>query len=157
MANVELVPMPAERFDKFMEAEAKRFSEDNLKAGYRTPRDALPAARKDIRNLLPKGRKTPGHEFYIIRDPMRGEVGQMWLMIDPRPQPVAFLYSIFIEEPYRGRGYGRAAMLEAERIARSKGARALFLHMFAGNDTALRLYQSLGFTTRSMNLGSDLD
>ena len=48
-------------------------------------------------------------------------------------------------EPYRGRGYGKAAMVFAEEEARRRGLTRIALHVGARNDVARNLYRSLGF------------
>jgi ribosomal protein S18 acetylase RimI-like enzyme len=55
------------------------------------------------------------------------------------------VYDLDIDEPYRGRGYGRAAMLFAEEEARRRGLTRISLHVGARNDVARNLYRSLGF------------
>lgn len=61
------------------------------------------------------------------------------------------MYDIEVAEEQRGRGYGRALMLLAERVARETGEELLGLHVFAGNTPAIRLYESLGYRTTYVN------
>jgi ribosomal protein S18 acetylase RimI-like enzyme len=56
----------------------------------------------------------------------------------------AFVDELYLREEYRGRGWGRAAMVFAENAARADGIRALHLGVVSGNDAA-RLYRKLGF------------
>jgi ribosomal protein S18 acetylase RimI-like enzyme len=55
------------------------------------------------------------------------------------------VYSIEIYEPFRGRGYGRQAMLLAEDEVREKGLSHIALNVFGGNEVARSLYLSLGY------------
>jgi GNAT superfamily N-acetyltransferase len=57
----------------------------------------------------------------------------------------AFLYDIEVDEPHRGKGYGRALLTAAEEAARSRGVSALELNVFGGNATSIGLYESAGY------------
>ncbi|MFI1468066.1 GNAT family N-acetyltransferase [Streptomyces wuyuanensis] len=74
-------------------------------------------------------------------------VGHVWVAERaPRPgEPGAYVYDVHVAEAHRGRGYGRALMLVAERIAHDAGAPVLGLHVAAGNTRAAGLYDSLGY------------
>jgi ribosomal protein S18 acetylase RimI-like enzyme len=70
---------------------------------------------------------------------------------------VLYIYNIEIDEPQRGHGYGRTAMLLAEAEARSRGIDRVELNVFGGNDVARNLYRSLGYVETSIQMGKDLD
>ena len=57
----------------------------------------------------------------------------------------AFVDEFYLREEYRGRGWGKAVMAFLEEAARERGVRALHLEVMEGNETALYLYQKLGF------------
>ena len=52
---------------------------------------------------------------------------------------------IEIHEPWRHRGFGRAAMVAAEQIVRDAGTGEIGLNVFGFNEPARRLYDSLGY------------
>ncbi|GAB7040048.1 MULTISPECIES: GNAT family N-acetyltransferase [Catenuloplanes] len=54
------------------------------------------------------------------------------------------LKRVMIHPEMQGRGYGRALLAEAERVARASGLEALHLTVRAGNDTE-RFYQRAGY------------
>lgn len=104
------------------------------------------------RLLLPDGLDSPGTAINVaVRD---GEtVGHVWTAareLEPGVQG-SYVYGIAVAEGHRGRGYGRALMLVAERVALGAGDRLLGLHVFAGNTPAIRLYASLGYRTTHVN------
>jgi GNAT superfamily N-acetyltransferase len=89
------------------------------------------------------------------------ELGRVWLILD-EVSPVgyavlcfgyslewlgrdAFVDEIYLREEYRGRGWGRKTMSFLEDAARGLGVRALHLGVVEGNETALRLYEAIGF------------
>lgn len=58
----------------------------------------------------------------------------------------AELMLVAVPPDQRGRGYGRRLVEGAMEAARQRGARTMFLEVRDGNEAALRLYRSLGFT-----------
>ena len=61
----------------------------------------------------------------------------------------AFIDELYLHEPYRGRGIGRAAIEEVVRHAAALGVRAIHLEVAQGNATAQRFYSAMGFAPRS--------
>ena len=57
-----------------------------------------------------------------------------------------------IDEEFRGRGYGREAMLLAEQLARREGALTLGLNVFGHNQVARTLYSSLGYEETAVQM-----
>jgi len=57
----------------------------------------------------------------------------------------AFVDEFYLREEYRGRGWGRKTIAYLEGAACERGVRALHLEVVSGNETALHLYQKLGF------------
>ena len=57
----------------------------------------------------------------------------------------AFVDEFYLREQYRGRGWGRAALVFAEDAAREAGIRALHLEVVRENESALKMYGKMGF------------
>jgi ribosomal protein S18 acetylase RimI-like enzyme len=53
----------------------------------------------------------------------------------------AFIDELYVDEGYRRRGYGRAAVAHLERKAREMGVNAVHLEVDQGNDAAHQLYR----------------
>lgn len=153
MREVDLVPMLEGQFAIFQEDSVVRYAHENIKAGYRTEEDALQWSRNEFQRLLPSGLSTPDNHFFIIRDRASGqEIGAIWLKVETKGSPSAFIYEIFLQEELRGKGFGKATMKALEDLAREKGLKALYLHVFAHNSVAIHLYEVSGFKVRSMNM-----
>lgn len=91
------------------------------------------------------GRRPAGHSVFVIE--VDSElVGHLWL-VERRDayEPTLVVYDIDVDEPYRGRGYGKAAMVFVEEEARRRGLARIALHVGGRNDVARNLYRSLGF------------
>ena len=94
----------------------------------------------------------------LLRDP---SLGRAWLILDG-DTPIgyivlcfgyslewlgrdAFVDEFYLREDYRGHGWGQKVMQYLEDEARKAGIRALHLEVVQQNETALALYQKLGF------------
>jgi GNAT superfamily N-acetyltransferase len=116
--------------------------------GARTPRQLVTHDRVYSRWILPRLR-SGDVIVLLVETPDRGVVasGGIWFRPEqPRPEApksrVPYLFSMFTEPEYRGRGFARQIVREAVRIARGRGYRRVVLH------AALKgrpLYRSLGF------------
>lgn len=150
---VRLVPMTAKEFAEYLERDIERYAEENVKAGYWAPAEALEESRKEHQQLLPSGLATKDHHFLKIQDEGGIMIGEAWLKANHDTLlPSAFLYDLFIEEAHRGQGYGKQAMLALEEKAKELGLRTLALHVFAHNAKARALYEGLGYEVKSLNM-----
>jgi ribosomal protein S18 acetylase RimI-like enzyme len=59
------------------------------------------------------------------------------------------IYGLGVLPEYRGRGLGRAILLEGVRRLKAAGAGEIMLQVATGNENALHLYESCGFQTTS--------
>ncbi len=66
------------------------------------------------------------------------------------------LEDLFVEEPARGSGLGKAMTQFAVEHAGSRGSRRIELDVNEANEPALKLYESLGFGIKSGHGGRDL-
>jgi len=57
-----------------------------------------------------------------------------------------------VQPEFRGHGYGRAALLLLEPLARELGYDAIRLHVFGDNEVARRLYRSTGYTETDVSM-----
>ncbi|MET4924150.1 GNAT family N-acetyltransferase [Streptomyces sp. PSRA5] len=117
------------------------------------PDQAGAKAESSRRENLPAGLATPDTWIEVLTHD--GDVvGHVWVgtrEIDPGVVG-AFVYDVKVSEDLRGKGYGRALMLHAERIGLVAGTGVLGLHVFAGNAPAIGLYESLGYATTHRNV-----
>ncbi|MEA2580272.1 MAG: hypothetical protein QOE83_1164 [Actinomycetota bacterium] len=101
------------------------------------------ASRQAVEEI--DGHRPAGHSVFVME--VEGEpVGHLWLVERPDAyEPTLTVYDIDVDEPFRGRGYGKAAMVFTEEEARRRGLTRITLHVGARNDVARNLYRSLGF------------
>jgi ribosomal protein S18 acetylase RimI-like enzyme len=73
-------------------------------------------------------------------------VADIWLR-HGEASGMAYILNVEVSPEHRGHGYGRAAMLVGEDLARAGGDSFLGLNVFGHNRVAMRLYESLGYQT----------
>ena len=144
-AGVTLRRKDAHEFTAWKEASVASYAEDLARSSGRPLSQALVKAAADFDELLPDGADSPGTWVMSVVSPDGTDIGVLWLGPHPQIPDRGYVYEIAIDEPYRRRGYARAAMAAAEEIARSAGWTALGLNVFGFNEGARRLYESIGY------------
>ncbi len=114
-------------------------------------------AATDAEQLFPAGRPSPEQQVFAVE--ADGErVGNLWVSErDTEHGRILWIFDVDIDEAYRGRGYGRAAMLFAEEEARRRGLGGVALNVFGGNEVARGLYRSLGYAERAIFMHKPVD
>ena len=81
----------------------------------------------------------------------------IWIRADLQsPIKSGFIFEIYVDEKFRGKGYGKQAMSLIEEKARELGLTSLGLHVFAVNNVARNLYESVGYEVSSLNMTKKL-
>jgi ribosomal protein S18 acetylase RimI-like enzyme len=107
--------------------------------------EAHEKTERDFAMLVREGRPVAGQQLFIVEETETSEpVGRVWLG-ERFPGQIGFLYDIEIDGRFRGRGFGREAMLLVEQEARRRGFVEIRLNVFGGNETARSLYRSLQY------------
>lgn len=155
-AGLTARPMTTEEYAAWEDGAIAGYAESLVSRGT-PPESALRAARVSHARHLPQGLATEGARLsHLIHEDER--VGFLWVArfeMDPG-QVVGYVFDVAVDERFRGRGYGRALMLQAERLALSAGETRLGLHVVTANTPALRLYESLGYEPTRYNLAKPL-
>jgi ribosomal protein S18 acetylase RimI-like enzyme len=153
---LKLIPMTQSEFDAFLERDIPAYAAENVRAGYWDESEAPEKSRKEHESLLPRGLRTKDHYLYTVHDEKQA-VGMIWLRAEmDRPKKSGFIFDLEIDEKFRGKGYGKQAMLLIEAKAHELGLRSIALHVFAYNDVARNLYESLGYEVSSLNMIKNL-
>jgi GNAT superfamily N-acetyltransferase len=144
-------PLREDEYGVFIERAMAFYVDDMVRAGI--DRDVAQAkADKDLPQLLPDGLATRNHFMYAVEDDGRFG-GYLWLCDrDGELGHSLFVYAVEIDEEFRGRGLGRAAMVFAEEEARRLGIAKVALNVFGGNEVARGLYVSLGYAETAVHM-----
>ena len=147
----DIRPLREDEYDAFIARGLAFYVDDMVRAG--VDRDVAQAkADKDLPHLLPEGLATPNHYMYAILDD-GCFAGYLWLCDrDGELGHSLFVYAVEIDDEFRGRGLGRAAMVFAEGEAKRLGIAKVALNVFGGNAVARGLYLSLGYMETAVHM-----
>jgi len=156
--DIRLRAVGSGEYDAFVQAARAEYAADIAANSGRAPEEGRAKAEADIGALLPEGAETPGQHLEVIVDAETDEpVGRLWFAErGEEGERHIYLYAIEIDEEYRGRGAGRAAMLAFEDEVRSLGYDSVTLNVFGGNTRARGLYESLGYTEIAVEMRKSL-
>lgn len=103
------------------------------------------------RIFLQKAMEQPRQEtaLLVAEDEMEGQAGFIYLTTETdyfSGEKLGYISDLAVAAGFEGRGVARLLLDAADEWARSKGYKAVFLNVFAGNERARRLYEKNGFT-----------
>lgn len=152
----KLLSITQQEYEKFLERIVPEYAANNVRAGYWAETEALEKSRRKIERLLPEGLQSQDHYLYTLYDSDQ-PVGMIWLKANmDRPVKSGFIYDVYIDEQQRGKGYGKELMLLIEEKARELGLKSIGLHVFAYNNVARKLYETVGYEVSSVNMIREL-
>lgn len=145
--------MRPDAYERWVQRAIVGYAGDKVRVGAWPADGAEARSAREFASLLPQGLATPGHFLREVIAPDGEAVGVLWFgpLTDDVPG-VAFIWDIEIDEAARGRGYGRAAMLALEPLARSLGFSSIALHVFGDNEIARNLYRSVGYVESDVSM-----
>lgn len=153
----KLIPMTQTEYEVYIERLILEYAADNVRAGYWSEDEALEKSRQQTMSLLSDGLQTKDHHLFTLNDADKA-VGMIWLRAElDRHVKSGFIFDVEIKEEFRGKGYGKQAMLLIEEKARELGIKRMGLHVFAYNDVARNLYERIGYKVSSLNMLKDLE
>ena len=154
--------MSPEAFEDWAAHSRRGFADQQVASGTLPPEEAAAEAARGFADLLPDGLDTPSHHLFTVHETCeRDVVGHLWLRVRAQPETAdeveGYVFDVELLPVARGRGLGRATMLAAEDAARDLGATVMRLNVFGHNTTAMRLYESLGYTVTSAAMQAPLE
>ncbi|MFB8420193.1 GNAT family N-acetyltransferase [Streptomyces albidoflavus] len=155
-AGVTARPMTAGEYTEWEAASQAEYAREWTARGL-TEEQARLHSEASHRKNLPEGLTSPGVSFGVVETD--GErAGYVWVTShEAEPGiPGSYVFDVEVRPEFRGRGFGRALMLLAERTALEAGDSVIGLHVFADNTPARRLYDSLGYTTTRLHWSKPL-
>lgn len=103
--------------------------------------------------------KRENSQLFVAEDESRTFVGYLFVGESSDMMTglsFGFIYDMFVEEKHRGKGIGRMLLIKAESHCREKGYSRIALMVSAANNSAIRLYDSLGFKPEQIYMGKEL-
>ena len=151
---VNLIPMDPADFDVYRERGIREYAEEHVKTGNWKESESLEKARAEFDHLLPDGLQSKNEFIYSIVDESTGQkMGILWVEIkmDETPRR-AFGYDFIVYEEFRGKGFGKQALMALDEILKSKDVESMGLHVFGHNANAFELYKKMGFEVTNINM-----
>ncbi|SFD40565.1 Protein N-acetyltransferase, RimJ/RimL family [Lentibacillus persicus] len=154
--TITFQPMDEEQFNAYYATKLHAYAREHVKAGNWDKGEALEKAEKQFKLLLPEGVETEDHHLFIIKNDDES-IGTIWLYVKQTGQDKqAFIYDVELDENQRGKGYGTRTMAALEEYAKSQSISRIGLHVFAHNERALKLYQKMGYETKSYQMSKTI-
>ncbi|WP_037570891.1 GNAT family N-acetyltransferase [Phaeacidiphilus oryzae] len=153
-----LRPIGAAEFPDWYADRSRRYAEELQRSGL-----GADEARRRSETLMAAyfagGADTPG--TVLSRLTVDGEPGgELWIRLDHTRHPdgrrLAWITYVEVAEGLRGRGLGRALLLQAEREVLAAGGRDLGLNVAEENAAARGLYRTLGYADYAISVGKPL-
>jgi ribosomal protein S18 acetylase RimI-like enzyme len=155
--DLRLRPLRDEELGEFIEAIRGEYVEGLVEHARMAPDFAHRKAERDLASVTQAASIPEGHSLYWIE---RGgeRIGRLWFEERPSPRVgrFAWLNEVEIDEPFRGRGYGRRALDLLEEEVRRRGIPEIVLNVWGGNDVARALYRSEGYFERAVEMAKEL-
>lgn len=157
---IQLRPITEQEWEPIQQETIAQYAQEHVRSGRWSPEEAMDKARREFAGLLPQGIHTEGHAIHAIIDSASGQhVGYLWYHErEKADKQCIFLCDLRISEPFRRRGFARAALKALEDVVRQKHqARRIELHVFGHNAAARSLYASLGYVETHIMMAKEIE
>jgi ribosomal protein S18 acetylase RimI-like enzyme len=134
---------------------ADDYAAQMVELGGLDPEIARAKADADLAEQLPVDGLLDTHTLTVAEE-FGHRVGIVWIGPSRDKRPGPWINDVAVDEQHRGRGFGRALMVEAERQVREAGGTHLGLNVFGGNTVAIALYTSLGYRVDAQQMSKQL-
>ncbi|OFH17939.1 GNAT family N-acetyltransferase [Listeria monocytogenes] len=147
--------MTASDLEDFLTTAITDYAKEKIEACTWDEEEALAKSQDSFNKLLYDGITTPNEYLYSI---ISGEkIGYIWFHVDEtRSGKHAFIYDFVIFEAFRGKGFGTKTLEALDAIAKEMQITKIELHVFAHNQTAIGLYNKVGFQNTDITMAKYL-
>ncbi len=141
-------------FNSFYEDNIVRYAKENINNEHWQADDALERSRAAFQRFLPNGLQSKDqYIFNIFDDEQDLKLGILWVEVKmDEPHRPAFIFDFVIDEPYRGKGFGKKSLTALDEKLKQMGAESVALHVFGYNTTAFELYKKMGYEVTNINM-----
>ncbi len=150
---VKLESIQQKDFDRFLEKEIVNYANDHVRNGNWLPDEALEKSRKEFASLLPDGPRSKDQYVWSIVDEADNNIGVLWVQVKDQK---AFIYDFVIDQAFRGKGFGKQALMAMDEKLKSMNVESVALHVFGDNINAQELYKKMGFEITDMHMQKKL-
>jgi RimJ/RimL family protein N-acetyltransferase len=151
---VKLETIQEEDFERFLERGIREYAEDHVRNGNWLSEGALERSKKEFEHYLPDGIHSKDQYLYSIINDESNKIGVLWVQVKDQK---AFIYDFVIDEAFRGKGYGKQALIAMDEKLKSMNVESIGLHVFGDNITAQELYKKMGFQITGIHMKKELN
>ena len=152
---VRLIKMQQEDLEPYLERGIREYAEDHVRNGNWTAEESLERSRKEFEDLLPDGVDSRDQFLYsIFNETDDNKIGLLWVQVKDQK---AFIYDFIIDEGFRGKGYGKQALVALDEKLNSMDVQSVGLHVFGDNVTAQELYRKMGYQITGIHMKKNLN
>lgn len=157
--EVKLVKMNDSEFSDYLREAIPAYARTNIEAGRWSSLEANGISEAVHKQLLPNGKETEDNYLLkILAADRESVIGDLWVMLENNSGTIsAYICDIVVYEPYRNKGYGKAALNELENFVSKLGASKIGLNVFNHNSVAVSLYNSLGYQVSNQFMLKSID
>ena len=151
---VKLIPMEQADFSAYLDRGIAEYAEDKVKSGNWTAEEALERSRKEFEKYLPDGLQSKNQYILSIVDGTGAQkLGMLWVEVKmDSPQHEAFIFDFRVKEEFRGKGYGKQALVALDEKLISLNVDSVGLHVFGHNIVAQEVYKKSGYEITNINM-----
>lgn len=146
---VKLIPLQQSDYEVFLEHSIREYAADHVRNGNWPAEGALERSREQFDHYLPGGIHTQDQYLWSLVDDSNNKIGVLWVQVKEQK---AFIFDFVIDEKFRGKGFGKQALIAMEETLNSMGAESVALHVFGDNLIAQELYKKAGFKITGIHM-----
>jgi ribosomal protein S18 acetylase RimI-like enzyme len=150
---ITLEPMQQEDFDTMINTEIRGYAEDHVRNGNWLAEGALERSKKEVDALLPDGIHSKDQYLGSPLDEDVNKIGMLWVQVKDQK---AFIYDFVINEAFRGKGYGKQALIALDDKLKAMNVESVGLHVFGDNISAQELYKKMGYQITGIHMKKEL-
>lgn len=155
MLILQLQKMTSEDLQDFLASAISDYAKDKIEAGTWSEKEALTKSEESFKKLLFDGITTPNEYLYSIFTSQK--IGYLWFHLnETATQKTAFIYDFIIFKEFRGQGFGTQSLAALDILAKEMQIDKIELHVFAHNQTAIHLYNKVGFKNTDITMAKYL-
>lgn len=144
--SVEFIKMTDDEFRIFSKWSVRSYAKHLVKSGAeKCYIKALISSKSEFRDVFPDGANTSDNYLYVVKNEHNEKIGVIGYQKSPFEENAAFVIENVIKEEYRGKGYGKRALISLQEDAKQKGFFKMVLNAFKYNTISYNMYKKCGF------------
>lgn len=132
-----------QNWDLWKESEIENFK--LIHNGKYIPQELLDQRKRDTKQML-----SSEYSYIKVLAVDNEKIGIIMAAIDN--DNIGFIYSIYVKDDHRKKGYGTLLMNQALSFLKSKKTTKILLNVGSDNESAISLYKKIGFRTTQLSM-----